>query len=147
MTDIYEDVNYIELLNTMTPNEELKINVKIDEHVYYEHPDDVAKIFEYVIQINMFEKLLKETLENLNETNPALETGKYHMLCIEANRYSKYINYYKYQILTYEWKITRKRHRDYKNYIWEWCWKLMTYFKKHPETITTYKNHIDKKKD
>jgi len=148
MTCIYDDVYYIELLKEMASNEDDTINIKLNNEVYCENAHDVSKLFEYIIRKRMFEKELKKTLKKLNKTNPALEIGKYHILCIEANRYKDFIDYFEYKILTYEWKITRNKHKDYKQYIWDWSWKLMTYFKiKQPEPFANYKNLHDKKND
>jgi hypothetical protein len=57
----------------------------------------------------MFEKLLKETLDVLNQTNPCLEPGKYHMLCIYVNRYNKFIACIDNTILWYEWRRLRRK--------------------------------------
>jgi hypothetical protein len=147
MTCIYDDVNYIELINEMVPNEDNKLyNVII--HDDCENSDDVSEIFEYMNQKKMFEKILKVTINELNTTNPALESYKYHTLCFQANRYHKFIRRIEHFIEFYEWKITRNKHKDYKNWAWEWSWKLMTFFKKYEEdTFINYKNDNDKKKD
>ncbi|MEX0595890.1 MAG: hypothetical protein WD512_05250 [Candidatus Paceibacterota bacterium] len=147
MTSIYDDVNYIELLNTMAQNEDNQIHNKIDNKCHYEKSDEVIKLFEYINQKKMFEKLLKKTLKKLNKTNPALESAKYHILCLHANRYNRFIIRIEYNILIYEWKKMRNMRKDYKKWDWEWSWKLMTYFKKSPEIFIHYKNDINKKND
>jgi hypothetical protein len=148
MTCIYDDVNYIELINAMIPNEDNQFPNIIDAVCHCENSDEVGKIFEYMNQKKMFEKLLKETLNELNTTNPSLESYKYHTLCFQANRYNQFIRHIEHFIEFYEWKITRNKHKDYKKWAWEWSWKLMTFLKIYEEEpFINYKNDNDKKKD
>ena len=111
-----------------------------------EHPDDFSEIIECINQKKMFEKELKRTLKKLNKTNPALEPGKYHMLCIYANRYNKFITHIENKILWYEWQ--RLRREKEKETIWYWSWQMMSYFKKREqEPVIVEKNKTEKKKD
>lgn len=115
MTSIYDDISYIETLNDMNTNQDIndneERNVKIIVDVNeYEDSEDNITVFDLMYRRNMFEKLLNETLDELNQTNPCLEPGKYHMLCLYSNRYNKFIDIIKYKILTYELKrLSRKK--------------------------------------
>jgi hypothetical protein len=154
MTSVYDDVFYVETLKNMDDyqkeqeehdNNEKETNCNCSRCLKEDHRD-VIRIIEYIGEKKMFEKLLSETLEELNTTNPALEPGKYHMLCIYANRYNKFIARIENAILWYEWKRLRRE----KETVWSWSWKLMSYFikrEKGQETLFIEKNKMEKKKD
>ena len=108
---------------------------------------DVIKIIDLIHQKNMFEKCLKETLEELNKTNPALEPGKYHMFCIYTSRYKCFIENIEHKILWYEWKNLQKQIKKNTD-VWYSSWNLISYFQ-HEYTYgkSIEKNVIDKKRD
>lgn len=140
MTSVYDDIFYIEILKNMDDYQKENDN----ENDNNEHIEDFTEIIECINQKKMFEKILTETLEELNKTNPCLEPGKYHMLCIYANRYNKFITHIENKILWYEWRRLKRE----KETIWSWSWKLMSYFKKREnESSDVEKNKIEKKKD
>lgn len=152
MTSVYDDIFYVETLKEMDyllendseGREKNDYNHSECIDGIKEHPDDFTEIIECLNQKKMFEKELKRTLKKLNKTNPALEPGKYHMLCIYANRYNKYITQIENKILWYEWRRLRRE----KQTIWSWSWKLMSYFKKREqEPLIVDKNKMEKKKD
>ena len=107
---------------------------------------DVIEILNCINKKTMFEKLLKETLAELNKTNPCLESGKYHMLCIYTSRYNEFINALENKILWYELeRLRRAKKRTSKS--WFWSWKLMRYFKCEPEPEFVEKFLNEKKND
>lgn len=158
MTTIYDEIEYIEILNYMNENQYISNPSNPDEcqnkYKYQdENEDSVINFIEYINQKKMFETLLKETMDELNKTNPCLESGKYHMLCIYSNRYDMFINKINYKILRYEFKrlMKARKHCKCKQWRgWDWSWKLMSYFKVsiiEKEEPIIYKNSHDKKKD
>lgn len=141
MASIYDDVFYSETLKDMKGKEREKIcdccsssdnDSDFTKEIKSEFEDDVIEILDCINRKNMFEKLLKETLDELNQTNPCLESGKYHMLCIYVNRYNKFINRIENIILWYEWKRLHGEKKQ-KSRMWHWSWKLMTYFRRKHE--------------
>lgn len=127
MTSIYDDVFYVENMNgnEREENDDNNSNAKVDTP---EVENDVIEILNCINRKIMYEKLLKETLNELNKTNPCLESGKYHMLCIYTGRYNKYINRIEDEILWYELERLRRAKKQTPK-SWFWSWKLMNYFK------------------
>lgn len=153
MTTIYDDVEYIEIVNYMNENQDISNQDECQNKYKYqaENEEDFIEFIESINQKKMFEILLKETMDELNKTNPCLESGKYHMLCIYSNRYDMIINKINYKILRYEFKrlMNAQKHCKCKQW-WDWSWKLMSYFKVsiiEKEEPIIYKNSRDKKKD
>lgn len=156
MTTIYDDAEYIEIVNSMNENQDIinssNQNECQNKYKYQaENEEDFIEFIESINQKKMFERLLKETMDELNKTNPCLESGKYHMLCIYSNRYHMIINKINYKILIYEFKrlMKARNHCKCKQW-WDWSWKLMSYFKVsiiEKEEPIIYKNSRDKKKD
>lgn len=146
MTTIYDDVFYIETLKDMDENN--KIHYYDDEgeleETFHDDDEEYCELFEHINRKKMFEKLLEETLEELNKTNPALESSKYHMLCLQSGRYNRCIRYSKYKILVYEIKIFKKNRKKHIENCF-WCY----WFKHNRQTNDeiNYKPLIDKKKD
>lgn len=143
MTTIYDDVIYIETLKNMDENNKIHDEGEIEDK-FHDGDEEYYELFENINRKKMFEKLLKETLEELNKTNPALESSKYHILCLQARRYDRYISYSEYNILVYEIKIFKKnRKKHIKNCFW--CY----WFKHERQTNDeiNYKSPIDKKRD
>jgi len=146
MTSIYDDVFYVETLKDTNVEEREKIcdccssssdsDSDFTKEIKSEFEDDVIEILDCIYRKNMFEKVLKETLDELNQTKPCLEPGKYHMLCIYVNRYNKFITRIENTILWYEWRRLHKR-QNKSSRLWDWSWKLMAYFnrKREPEII------------
>jgi hypothetical protein len=158
MTTIYDDVEYIEIVNSMNENQDIINQDECQNKYKYqaENEEDFIEFIESINQKKMFERLLKETMDELNKTNPCLESGKYHMLCIYSNRYDMIINKINYKILRYEFKrlMKARNHCKCKQWhwicYWTWSWKLMSYFKVsniEKEEPIIYKNSRDKKKD
>jgi hypothetical protein len=144
----------METLNNMKENE----CEYDDENIFYkiiEKNESIKtheKIIEYIHRKNMFQKLLNETLQELNQTNPSLESGKYHLLCIYTSRYNNYIDKLNYKIINYELKnieiLSIEKQKHYK-YLY-WCWKTMKFYFK--QEIKEYsfeheKNIYDKKRE
>lgn len=170
MISIYDDVSYVESMNNIMMNEKEEVNIQIPIRDI-ENKDSIKQLsthddddFEYIInktcQKNMFEKLLKETLEELNKTNPALEPFKYHRLCLYSNRYDRFIKKINNLIMNYELKQLKKIKTQHPYSHWYWNWKTMTfniikhvhdyyntekYYEKHYNEFN--KNINDKKKD
>lgn len=171
MTSIYDDVSYVESMNNNIMNEEEEINIQItiqDQELKERNSNKIscnnqdADEFEYIInrvcEKHMFEKLLRETLDELNKTNPALEPGKYHMLCIYTQRYERFIKHIDNLIIMYELKQLKKLKKQHPYNQWYWNWKTMTFnIIKHIQGYYTSEKHfienekekniIDKKKD
>lgn len=155
MASVYDDVFYVESLKDMEneadsdeeQREKMACNCHRCLNRMKEHPDDVNQIFELINEKKMFEKLLEETLEELNKTNPCLESGKYHMLCIYVIRYNKFINRIENIILWYEWRKLCIKEKS--SGLLAWSWKLMSYYfaKREKEPMIIEKNKIQKKKD
>lgn len=158
MTTIYDDVFYIETLKDMDENNKIKDEGEIEE-IFHDNDDnddddnddnddnddEYCELFEHINRKKMFEKLLKETLEELNKTNPALESSKYHMLCLQASRYNRYISCSKYKILIYEIKIFIKNRKNHiENCFWCYWFK---HYDEIDDEIVNYKPLIDKKND
>lgn len=148
MTSIYDDVYYVvnereKDYDTGSGNYS-DLNVGTTPQV----ESDVIKILDCINRKTMFQKLLKETLAELNKTNPSLETGKYHMLCIYTKRYNNYINKIEDEILWYELRTLHMSKKQISK-SWFWTWKLMDYFgyehKVEPDFIE--KMFIEKKND
>lgn len=167
MTSIYDDISYVESMNNMIMNEEeernIQINIKDKSSSSDKIPcndDHTDDEFEYIInrvnQKHMFEQLLQETLKELNKTNPALEPGKYHLLCIYSTRYDSFIKCINNSIIRYELKQLKKLQRQKPNNEWYWEWKTMTfyiikhiqdYYNHEKQSIEIEKNANDKKRD
>ena len=159
MTSIYDDIYYIETLKDDIKyecigddNEQYKNESENIKNIVYtdgfECDEDVIELIECINRKNMFQKLLKETLEELNQTNPCLEPGKYHMLCLYSNRYNKFIDIIKYKILTYELKrLSRKKNKqlDWPWY-WGWNWKFMMFMKRKATETIDNENYMNNKK-
>lgn len=103
MTSVYDDIFYIETLEMMNERENKELDKENEINQEF-----VTKIIQYNFELKMFETLLNETLNELNQTSPCLESGKYHMLCLYANRYQKFIRIIKSCILRCELKIHKK---------------------------------------
>lgn len=153
MASIYDDIDYIETIQNIKYENELDNNSKYEnrdtESVRYEDKYEIntIKIIELIQRKKMFEKCLEETLRELNKTNPCLEAGKYHMLCIYTIRYYRFINQIENKILWYEWENMEIKNKKLYG-TWHWSWKLMSYFK-YTKTygVIPEKNTIEKKKD
>lgn len=147
MDSIYDNVDYIQTIQNLN-NENQEYNVS---KITCKHDRHVIKIIKLLSQKKMFEKCLKEDLEELNKTNPCLEPGKYHMLCIYTCRYNRFINQIENRILWYEWKRLHEQNKNVPGGIWYWSWYLMSYFEytKTENSIENVieKNRIEKKKD
>lgn len=166
MISIYDDVSYVESMNNNIMNHEEQINIQItiqdktsssDKISCNNHDEDE---FEYIInrvcQKQMFEKLLKESLDELNKTNPAVEPGKYHMLCIYTLRYNRFIKHIDNLIIIYELKQLKKLKKQHHYSEWYWNWKTMTfniikhihdYYNSEKQNTEIEKNINDKKRD
>lgn len=145
MTSVYDDVYYVvnEREKVYDSGSESDSDVK---DCTPEVESDVIEILDCISRKTMFEKLLKETLTELNKTNPCLESGKYHMLCIYTSRYNKFINSLENEILWYELeRLRRAKKRTSRS--WFWSWKLMRYFKREPEHKFVEKTCNEKKND
>ena len=145
MTSVYDDVYYVVSMKENEREKDGNINVNAPSEV----ESDVIEILDCIDRKRMFQKLLKETLTELNKTNPCLESGKYHMLCIYTSRYNKYINNIEDKILWYELERLRKSKKQTSTKSWFWSWKLTDYFeyehKLGPEFVE--KILIEKKND
>ena len=146
----------------MTDQEERNVDLYIE---YYKNLNNDAKYnaekeFDYIInkvcQKHMFERLLKETLEELNKTNPAVEPGKYHMLCLYSNRYDTFIKRINNSIIRYELKQLKKLKQQHPYSVWYWNLKTMTfyiiknikdYYNPENPRVEIEKNVNDKKRD
>lgn len=151
MTTIYDDVFYIETLKDMDENNKIHSYDEgdFDETIDYNGDEEYCELFEDINRKKMFEKLLKETLEELNKTNPALETSKYHMLCLYTDRYKRLISYSEYKILIYEIKIFKKNYKkQIKNCFWcYWFKNCQDHNENKLYQSINYKSPIDKKRD
>jgi len=164
MTSIYDDVSYVESMNNMIMNEEEERNIQITiqdknkefNKVSSKNEDEFDYIINEISKKKMFEKLLQETLKELNKTNPALEPGKYHLLCIYSTRYDSFIKRINNSIIRYELKQLKKLQRQEPNNDWYWEWKTMTfyiiknihdYYKTEEDYTEIEKNINDKKRD
>lgn len=167
MTSIYDDVSYVESMNNNIMNEQEEINIQItiqDKKLNDKNSNKIserdADDFEYIInrrfQKDMFEKLLRETLDELNKTNPAVEPGKYHMLCIYTRRYDSFIKHIDNLIIIYELKQLKKLKKQHPYSEWYWNWKTMTfniikhiqdYYNPEQHFMEIDKNIKDKKRD
>ena len=152
MTSIYDDISYIERLNDMNTNQDINDNEERNVQIIintHECERDIIKIIDLIYQKNMFEKLLQETLQELNQTNPCLETGKYHMLCLYSNRYNDFIDNIKYKILTYELKkLSREKKNKRLDWPWYWSWnsKFMVFMKRNETETIDHENYMNNKK-
>jgi hypothetical protein len=81
-------------------------------------------ILDLIYRKNMFETLLKKTLEELNKTNPCLECCKYNTLCLYSNRYGRFIKHINYLIIKYELEKENYIKKDNRCH---WCWKTMKF--------------------
>jgi hypothetical protein len=142
MITIYDDVFYIETLKDMDENNKIHDEGQLEEK--FDDNEEYCELFENINRKKMFEKLLKETLEELNKTNPALESSKYHMLCLQTRRYNRYISYSEHNILVFEIKIFKKNRKKHIENCF-WCY----WFKHERQTNDeiNYKSPIDKKRD
>jgi hypothetical protein len=170
MASIYDDISYVESMNDIMINDEgINIQMTIEDIKDKENDfnknvcsneDDENDEFDYIIDQNsrktMFEKLLKETLDELNKTNPVLEVGKYHLLCIYSKRYYRFIENIDNSIIRYELKQLKKLKRQNPNNEWYWDWKTMTfyifkhiqnYYNSEKHFMVIEKNINDKKRD
>ena len=152
MTSIYDDISYIERLNDMNTNQDINDNEERNVQIIintHECERDIIKIIDLIYQKNMFEKLLQETLQELNQTNPCLETGKYHMLCLYSIRYNDFIDNIKYKILTYELKrLSREKKNKQLDWPWYWSWnsKFMVFMKRNETETIDHENYMNNKK-
>ena len=73
MTTIYDDVEYIEIVNSMNENQDIGNPSNTDEcqnkYKYQaENEDSVIKFIEYINQKKMFERLLQNTKYKIQNT-------------------------------------------------------------------------------
>lgn len=171
MISIYDDVSYVESMNNNIMNDDEERNIQIaiqgqDQELKENISNKISckndtDEFEYIIvrvcQKHMFEKLLRETLDELNKTNPSLESGKYHMLCIYARRYDCFIKRIDNLIIIYELnQLKKQKKHPYSEWYWNWNWKTMTfnsikhihdYYNSEKQNTDIEKNINDKKRD
>jgi hypothetical protein len=159
MSSIYDDIIYIETLNNMKGNKSDDENENIIYSIIEKDEDenDDEQIIEYLHRKKMFQKLLNETLKELNKTNPCLEPFKYHTLCLYTNRYNRFINNIINHIKTIEFKKLQRRslgkRKYYKDWTWYWSWKTISFIltkdiqMEKNDSIEIVKNMYDKKRD